>query len=48
MCTTKEDHVIYDSGDTRCDGQSFLSFWAFFAFDPPKKAKNQNFEKIRK
>ena len=48
MCNINEDHMINDSRDIRHDGQSFLSFWAFFPFDPPNTLKNQNFEKMKK
>ena len=39
---------MYGFWDIKCKGQSFLSFWAIFALDPPKNPKNQNFEKIKK
>ena len=35
MCTKNEDHMIYGSGNIRCDRQKFLSFWAIFcSFSP--------------
>ena len=30
MCTINEDHMMYDSWNTRHNRQNFLSFWAIF------------------
>ena len=42
MCTINEDHMMYGSSNIGYDGQSFLSFWPFFALLPlwqPRKSK---------
>ena len=36
------------SWDIKCDGQSFLSFWAIFAFWSSYKLQHENFEKLKK
>ena len=47
MCTINQDHMMYDSWDIKCKGQSFCHFGPFLPFDLPNNPKNQNFEKIK-
>ena len=48
MCTTNEDHMMYGSWDTRCNGKSFVILGHFLSFAPPNNPRKQNFEKIKK
>ena len=48
-CKINDNHMIYGSWDTECDGENFLSFWTiFYTFTTPTHPKNPNFEKMKK
>ena len=46
MWSINDNHMIYGSWVTECDGQSFLSFSDIFSLLPSNNPKNQNFEKM--
>ena len=47
ICTISDNHMMYSSWDTQCNGQNFLSFWNhFLPFCPPMDPENQNFGKM--
>ena len=47
LCTTHDNHMMYDSWDMEPGRHNFLSFWAILSFHPTVNPKNQNFQKMR-
>ena len=48
-CNITDNHIMYDSWDTKCDRQNFFVILDhFLLFYPPNNLKNQNFEKMKK
>ena len=47
LCTTHDNHMMYDSWDMEPGRHNFLSFWAILSFHSTVNPKNQNFQKMR-
>ena len=48
MCTINDNHMMYGSWDTKCNGQNFLSYRPFFALLPPSQPEKPKFWKNKK